>query len=143
MNNTISLGENQKYEIARSVSKCGELCLVSDETINEAKRLDDSSKIELYIYIKDESMRLEAEWRNEFCHKIEISHELLPEAESETDIIMQFLEAAKESQSKEEVADEFEDLLYALQDFDRDAIMSKIKENEQEYLLPVLDNIEL
>lgn len=61
-----SLRGSISYELARSVSKTGGFGLAANTLMRIAPILDETNAIELYVYIRDESNRIEQEWRNEF-----------------------------------------------------------------------------
>lgn len=67
--NTISVKTMNKYAICRSLSKSGSLNGFTDHT-DELKEFEISGtkeqKIEFYEYLRDNSMRWEEEWREEF-----------------------------------------------------------------------------
>jgi len=78
MNGTKFL-DSVKYEIARYVSKCGDFDLVED-VIEQCKlRLSTDEVVYLYEYIRDESGRLEDEWRDEFIEIFSNIEPFLPE----------------------------------------------------------------
>jgi len=55
-----------KEELARYVSKTGDFELAEDVLNQCIARLDSAQAVSLYKYIRDESRRLEEEWRDEF-----------------------------------------------------------------------------
>ena len=59
--------EDLAYELARSVSKVGDFGLASERALSALKgSLKESQVRELYAYVRDESQRLEGEWRPAF-----------------------------------------------------------------------------
>jgi hypothetical protein len=73
------LSEKIKVQFARSVGKNGDFFLVSEEMEAIAGELSNSDVVALYVYIRDHSMRLEAEWRNEFIANFPRQASLLPD----------------------------------------------------------------
>jgi len=67
--------------LIRTVSKTGEFFLVSEETKAMIEQLPDDEKVSLYCRIRDESLRHEEEWRDEFIELSDIDEVLLPEPE--------------------------------------------------------------
>ena len=63
---TNDLLERSKSLLARSVSKNGDFFLASSQLAELAGKLDKSQVVSLYEYIRDESARVEMEWRTEF-----------------------------------------------------------------------------
>jgi hypothetical protein len=60
-------GGNIAYELSRSVSKVGNFKLVGESMLPILRQfLSADQWVELYVAIRDESQRLEFEWRNEF-----------------------------------------------------------------------------
>jgi len=66
------------YDIARSVSKTGEFNLAKSSVDSIRDRLTPDQYVSLYVYIRDESDRLEFEWRPEFCRLFPESVAMLP-----------------------------------------------------------------
>jgi hypothetical protein len=65
-------------DFIRYIRKNGDLALVSQSSIDWARRLSNDEKIVLYLKVRDESQRLEEEWRDEFATKLDIEENLLP-----------------------------------------------------------------
>jgi hypothetical protein len=65
-------------EFVRYIGKNGDLEFVSESSIDWARGLSCDEKIALYVKVRDESQRLEDEWRNEFVAKVRIEEHLLP-----------------------------------------------------------------
>jgi hypothetical protein len=80
------MDRNRACEFIRYVSKNGDLHLVSQETLAWAQSLSDSDKIGLYCAIRDESMRLESEWRQEFIQKVNPVATNLPPIQDPADL---------------------------------------------------------
>jgi hypothetical protein len=74
-----SVSEAMKQELVRSVSKNGDFLLAQAELDALAGSLEDAEVISLYEYIRDNSMRLEGEWRDEFIEAFPEQESLLPE----------------------------------------------------------------
>lgn len=66
------------YDIARSVSKTGEFNLAISSVDSIRHRLLPDQYLSLYVYVRDESDRLECEWRPEFCRLFPESVSVLP-----------------------------------------------------------------
>lgn len=69
------------YDLIRTISKTGEFELVSQDSLDWACSLEDSDKVALYCRIRDESGRLEDEWRGDFVDVVDVDEELLPNPE--------------------------------------------------------------
>ncbi len=80
-NSSPSFVDAVSYDIARSVSKTGEfnLAKLSIEAIRH--KLSPNQYVQLYIYVRDESERLEFEWRPEFCRLFPESADFIPPKE--------------------------------------------------------------
>lgn len=65
-------------DFVRYISKNGDLELVSQSSIEWARGLSHDEKIALYIKVRDESQRIEDEWRDEFATKVHVEQSLLP-----------------------------------------------------------------
>lgn len=65
--------------LVQSVSKNGDFFLARAELDALAGSLTDAEVISLYEYIRDNSMRLEEEWRGEFIEAFPQQENLLPE----------------------------------------------------------------
>jgi hypothetical protein len=72
------VSEATKQALARSVSKNGDFFLAQVELDALAGSLNDAEVISLYEYIRDNSMRLEDEWRDEFIEAFPEQENLLP-----------------------------------------------------------------
>jgi len=70
-----------KPHIARSVSKNGDFDLAYEFISSLEGKLNESQVIDLYEYIRDNSDRLEDEWRDEFLQLFDEYEDLLPEQE--------------------------------------------------------------
>ena len=68
-----------KQALVRSVSKNGDFFLAQDELDALVGLLSDADVISLYEHIRDNSMRLEEEWRDEFIEAFPEQESLLPE----------------------------------------------------------------
>ena len=68
-------------DLIRTVSKTGEFELASPGSLEWACSLDDQEIVDLYIQIRDESRRLEQEWRDEFVELVDIDEDCLPDPE--------------------------------------------------------------
>ena len=68
-----------KPQLVRSVSKNGDFDLASDYILGLQDNLTDSQVAELYEHIRDNSARLEEEWRDEFIEFFEGYESLIPE----------------------------------------------------------------
>lgn len=73
--------EQFAYDLIRTISKTGELDLVSPDSLDWASSLDDSEKVALYCRVRDESHRPEEEWRDEFIDVVDIDEGLLPDSQ--------------------------------------------------------------
>ena len=73
-----SIPESTKVIIARSISKNGDFDLVYDETQALAGRASQEQVVDLYLFIRDHSQRLEEEWRDEFIELFSDFEEALP-----------------------------------------------------------------
>jgi hypothetical protein len=71
--------EALKQALARSVSKNGDFFLAQQELDSLSGALPDSEVISLYEFIRDNSSRLEDEWREEFIEAFPDQQALLPE----------------------------------------------------------------
>ena len=70
-------------ELARNVGKLGELFLSEAEFDEIAQaQLSDENIVVLYCYIRDASLRLEDEWRDEFVALFPDKVDLLPAAQT-------------------------------------------------------------
>lgn len=77
----MSLGVQWKsipLDFIRYIGKTGDLALVSESSIDWACGLSSDEKIALYLKVRDESQRLEDEWRDEFVAKVRIEEHRLP-----------------------------------------------------------------
>ncbi len=73
--------KSARSELARYVSKTGDFALV-EHVIDQCKaRLDTSEIVSLYEYIREESGRLEEEWRDEFIDAFDNIEPFLPDVE--------------------------------------------------------------
>ena len=71
--------ESAKAQLARYVSKTGDFAPVKD-VIDQCKAtLDTDEIVSLYEYIRDESHRLEEEWRDEFIDAFDNIEPFLPD----------------------------------------------------------------
>ena len=68
-------------DLVRTLSKTGGFVLASPESLDWACSLDDEEQVELYCKLRDESQRIEDEWRYDFIDLVEIDDELLPDPE--------------------------------------------------------------
>lgn len=73
-----SIPESTKVIIARSISKNGDFDLVYDEIQALAGRASQEQVVDLYLFIRDHSQRLEEEWRDEFIELFSDFEEALP-----------------------------------------------------------------
>jgi hypothetical protein len=73
------VSEATKRALVRSVSKNGDFFLAQEELDALAGLLSDADVISLYEHIRDNSMRLEEEWRDEFIEAFPEQESLLPE----------------------------------------------------------------
>jgi len=73
------VSEATKRALVRSVSKNGDFFLAQEELGALAGLLSDADVISLYEHIRDNSMRLEDEWREEFIEAFPQQESLLPE----------------------------------------------------------------
>lgn len=71
--------EVEKQALVRSGSKNGDFFLVQAKLGVLAGWLTDTEVISFYAYIRDKSMRLEEEWREEFIEAFPRQASLLPE----------------------------------------------------------------
>ncbi len=65
-------------EFVRYIGKAGDLELVSESSIDWARGLSCDEEVALYLKVRDESKRLEDEWRDAFAAKVGIEEQLLP-----------------------------------------------------------------
>ncbi len=71
--------ESAKPELARYVSKTGDFSLVEHVIEQCTARLDTGEIVCLYEFIRDESGRLEEEWRDEFIEAFDNIEPFLPD----------------------------------------------------------------
>ena len=70
--------DNLSYELARSVSKTGDFELCGRTLDALSKILTNDQAVNLYVYIRDQSMRPESEWRDAFIQAFPKTRDLLP-----------------------------------------------------------------
>ena len=70
--------ERAKPLLAQSLSKTGGFFLVQHELEGLAGRLSEAQAVALYLYLRDESSRLEMEWRGEFIAAFPEADSALP-----------------------------------------------------------------
>jgi hypothetical protein len=131
---------NRACEIMRCVSKNGDLGLVCDDTIQWARNLPGSDKIALYCQVRDESQRLESEWRQEFAARVEIEDAALPDALVREVNLEEFLVWAASHQDRGEVMDTLEELLERATEEDMAVARKIVEQTCQEDLRPILDD---
>ena len=107
------MDENLVYEFTRSISKTGGLGLVSEEAVQWAQQLPEADQVTLYARIRDESDRMESEWRDSFIASTGFTADALsePEEQPEDDIITKFINWALSYEDRVSVFASFEDLL--------------------------------
>lgn len=76
-----AVSEAIKRALVRSVSKNGDFFLAQAELDALAGSLRDAEVVSLYEYIRDNSKRLEEEWRDRFIEAFPQQESLLPEPE--------------------------------------------------------------
>lgn len=75
----IPLKANDLDALVRSVSKNGDFFMASAELASASRILNSSQVVRLYEHIRDNSDRLEVEWREEFIAAFSDVERLLPE----------------------------------------------------------------
>jgi len=134
----MTITPDQKWEIVRSISKVGDFNLVPEDTLVNIQKASLEEKLDLYLEVKNDSFRDEPEWREEFIQKLNIPETELPECRNSTEIILNFLEEAGNAPTEEDAKVYFQDMLSCLKDYDKKIVVTKIKENGQEYFLELL-----
>lgn len=76
----IPLDANDLYALVRSVSKNGDFFLAAAELASASHILNSSQTVRLYEHIRDNSDRLEVEWRDEFIAAFSGVESILPES---------------------------------------------------------------
>ncbi|MBU84796.1 hypothetical protein [Alcanivorax sp.] len=76
-----SIPERIKENISRSVSKNGDFDLAFDEIGSLSGSVSKEQVVELYIFIRDHSDRMEEEWRDEFIEFFPEFEESLPQVQ--------------------------------------------------------------
>lgn len=66
-------------DLVRTLAKTGGFVLASPESLDWACSLDVEDQIALYGLLRDESQRIEDEWRYDFIDLVEIDDDLLPD----------------------------------------------------------------
>lgn len=74
-----TVSEAMKQALVRSVSKNGDFFFAEPELDALSGSLSDAEVVALYEYIRDNSMRLEEEWRDEFIEAFPEQEPLLPQ----------------------------------------------------------------
>jgi hypothetical protein len=133
---------NRAYEMTRSVSKTGEFGLVSKETLDWAMRLTDAEKVSLYCRIRDESQRMESEWRDGFIRSVQIQAESLPEAECFDVDLDDFIRWAKDHSDRAEVSDTLWELLEQASSGAIQRARRLVEETGQDDLLEVFEEFD-
>lgn len=75
----IPLDANDLDTLVRSVSKNGDFFIAAVELASASHILNSKQAVRLYEHIRDNSDRLEMEWRNEFIAAFSGVESLLPE----------------------------------------------------------------
>lgn len=131
--------QNDVFEITRSISKTGALGLVFGETLHRARELSESEKVSLYCQVRDESRRMESEWRDEFIEAVGIRTDALPAAESGAVDLAGFIVWARNHADRGNVLDTLEELLEQTSPAEIRRARQLIVETGQDDLLSILD----
>lgn len=103
--------DDRTWEITRSVSKTGELVLVGGDTLAWARALPDADKRVLYERVRDESKRLEAEWRRAFVEAVGVDDDELPAPMDPELDVEAFVRWAAGEKARSEVLASLEEIL--------------------------------
>lgn len=133
------MDENRIQEFTRCVSKNGDLELIDEQTIIWAQGLSQSDKIQLYCAIRDESMRFESEWRQQFVEKVLISESLLPQTAEEPMDLHDFLSWGSQQADRSEVIESFPEILAHASPESWETARELIVKTKQADLLQILD----
>jgi hypothetical protein len=136
------MDENRAYEMTRYVSKNGDMGLVSQETIQWAHNLPKSDKVALYCRVRDDSLRLESEWRKEFVERVGIDDSELPEPADEGTDLREFLLWAAAEEDRGGVMDSLEEFLEEASEDGLALARKLIEQTSQTDLLLILEEYE-